>query len=250
MGEALNIPPEYLDNHEPRSKWIVVFGSGAGYYDPPVIDSRWRIYCVRGPLTAELMGLDARTAVADPAILIRRLYTPRQRKIYKYSLMPHHSNAGAILRTICEDADIHYIDPLDPIDSILDSISSSETLLTEALHGSIVADALRTPWVPIQTDTTIFAFKWQDWCKSIAKEYKPLVTSEILNRIWSPQSKPSLSARIKQNIKFKLAERNLRGITKTASPVLSDDSVIESLTNELERRLDAFKRDFASRVFD
>lgn len=250
MGEALNIPPEYLDHHEPLSKWIVVFGSGAGYYDPPVIDSRWRIYCVRGPLTAELLGLDAQLAVADPAILIRRLYTSSKNKIYKYSLMPHHSNASPILKAICDEADIHYIDPLASVDSILADISSSETLLTEALHGSIVADALRTPWVPIQTDSTIFSFKWHDWCKSIGKEYKPTITSDVLNRIWGKESSPSFSGRLKHKIKFKLAERNLRSIAHSAYPVLSDNSVIENLTQELEKRLESFRRDFMQGDFN
>lgn len=250
MGEALNIPSEYLDHHEPLSRWIIVFGSGAGYYDPPVIDSRWRIYCVRGPLTAELLGLDAQMAVADPAILIRRLYAGSKRKMHKYSLMPHHSNAGPTLKAICDEADIHYIDPLDSVESILDSISCTETLLTEALHGSIVADALRTPWIPIQTDSTIFTFKWQDWCKSIGRAYNPTFTSDVLNRIWTNESNPSLSVRLKQKIKFKLAERNLRSIARNSTPVLSEDSVMENLTQELEQRLESFKRDFANRTFD
>jgi len=249
MGEALNIPAPLLANDEPLSKWIVVFGSGAGYYDPPTMDSRWKIYAVRGPLTADLLGLDPKCAVADPAILIRRLYQGSASKKHKFSLMPHHSNAGPVLESICNEIGIHYINPLSPVPGILDAIAGSETLLTEALHGAIVADALRTPWVPIRTTPSIFSFKWEDWCKSINLEYKPVTTSNILSQIWVNTPNPSFMGILKQKIKLTIAEKNLKGIALSAKPLLSKDDVIEGLTQELEHRLDLFREDAAKDLF-
>lgn len=249
MGEKLNIPSEYLDIDEPKSRSIIIFGSGAGYSKPPILDTRWKFYCVRGPLTADLLGLDKKIAVVDPAILIRRLYASKDTKRHKVSLMPHHSSSSEVLKTICEETGINYIDPLDTVENILDQISESEKLLTEALHGAIVADALRTPWVPIRTNSKIFSFKWQDWCKSINTEYAPLTTSDILGKIWKIDEKPSLFVLAKQRIKLGLAERNLKKIAINAKPIMSSDRTIEDLTQELEHRIEMFKRDVANGLF-
>jgi succinoglycan biosynthesis protein ExoV len=249
MGEVLNIPAEYVENDEPLSRWIVVFGSGAGYFDPPTIDARWRIYCVRGPLTAKLLGLDEDAAVADPAILVRRVFRGTAGKSRKISLMPHHATSGAVLKAICGEADIHYIDPLDSVENILDAISATEVLLTEALHGAIVADALRTPWVPIKTNEEVFAFKWEDWCRSIEREYVPIAVSSVLGRIWAETGKKSLLEAAKRKVKFKLVERDLRRIAANARPLLSSDAVIEKRTAELERRLELFRQDWINSRF-
>lgn len=249
MGEKLNIPIEFLERGEPKSNNIIVFGGGAGYSKPPAMDARWKIYSVRGPLSANLLKLDAKYAVVDPAILVRRIYKNEGGKVYKYSLMPHHSSASPMLRKICNQAGINYIDPLDAIDVILKEISSTELLLTEALHGSIVADALRTPWVPIQTRSSIFSFKWEDWCASVGLKYQPVLTSDILNMIWESPSEISLLSGIKNKIKYSLAERNIRNIALDSEPFLSKDSVIEDLTQELEMRLKIFKVDVSNGVF-
>ncbi len=47
-----------LNNRLPSRPRKVVFGTGAGYGESlPSLDERWRIYCVRGPLTAMALGL-------------------------------------------------------------------------------------------------------------------------------------------------------------------------------------------------
>ncbi len=246
IGEKLNIPLENLTNGEPNSKHIIVFGSGAGYSDPPNIDPRWKIYCVRGPLTADLLGLDKKYSVADPAILIRRLYKNCKNKTHRYSLIPHHSSSTHILKKICDEIGINYIDPLSPVENILDDISATEILLTEALHGAIVADALRTPWIPIQIKPKFFNFKWEDWCKSINIDYHPTSTSNIIHRIWENNQKPSLSGLVKRKFKYAIAENNLKNIARNTKPVLSQNNVIENLTQELESRIELFKKDISN----
>src|SRR5687768_12491197 len=51
-----------------------VFGTGYGYGDPiGAVDDKWTIYFVRGPLTAQSMGLSSSYVVTDAAVAIRLL---------------------------------------------------------------------------------------------------------------------------------------------------------------------------------
>jgi succinoglycan biosynthesis protein ExoV len=173
IGTLLNqrIPPA------PRK---IVFGAGAGYGARPRIDDRWRFLCVRGPLTAEALGLPPQTAVTDGAALIHGMVgtTGRRRGI---SFMPHHVSciraevAALDLPGACEEAGVHYIDPCGAPEEILDQLAGSELVLGEAMHACIVADALRIPWVSLQLFDHILPFKWSDWCRSLALEYQPVV---------------------------------------------------------------------------
>jgi len=41
------------------------------------------------------------------------------------------------------------------------------------MHGAIVADALRVPWLPVCCNDDILAFKWQDWLSTLKLPYEP-----------------------------------------------------------------------------
>ena len=46
----------------------IVFSSGVGYGNRPVaLDNTWKIYCVRGPMTADALGLNRDMAITDGA---------------------------------------------------------------------------------------------------------------------------------------------------------------------------------------
>jgi hypothetical protein len=74
----------------PSQQQKIVFGSGyGGYTAKPVIDDSWKVYFVRGRLTAEALGLDARLGIGDAAILLRSCTLPTVAKRYRASFMPH-----------------------------------------------------------------------------------------------------------------------------------------------------------------
>ena len=56
-------------------------------------------------------------------------------------------------------------------------------MITEALHGAIVADALRVPWMPVSSYHTILPFKWEDWCRSVGLAYAP----SSVPTFWKPR---------------------------------------------------------------
>ncbi len=225
------------------SSQYAVFGAGAGYGALPNVDHRWKFYCVRGPRTARALGIDPRRAITDPAILVRTFGLPARPKRYKISFMPHHVSARRSLWKICcKLAGIHYIDPRNGVEKVLEEIQSSEVLATGAMHGAVVADALRVPWIPVKLYEHILDFKWHDWCESLNLPYDP-VTFHRLERVEaSLQSKlgaKTLPIRLIGKFKSSLCERE---------PVLSSDHVLETATQRLLEQLDAVKEDHGKRI--
>jgi succinoglycan biosynthesis protein ExoV len=43
------------------------------------------------------------------------------------------------------------------------------------MHGAIVADAVRVPWVPVRLYEQVLDFKWRDWCQAVALDYAPTI---------------------------------------------------------------------------
>jgi succinoglycan biosynthesis protein ExoV len=176
-----------LDRRIPLEPRKVVFGSGIGYGRMPRLDETWRIYCVRGPLTATALGLPDNLAITDPALLVRDFISSLPGKMHQASMMPHHktptgiSLSGTSLKAASDAIGINYIDPRDDIEDIISAIRDSEMLIAEAMHGAIVADALRVPWIPIQLSSQISNFKWWDWCRSLEMDYEPRVFEQDRN---------------------------------------------------------------------
>lgn len=165
-----------------RGPWIVL-GSGAGYGPPPADfgGQRWQVACVRGPLTARLLGLDQSLALVDPAVLVRRHSSlERMERGDKAAFMPHHSVVEQKeWRWAAEDAGLDYIDPRDDSREIVRRISGAKVLVADAMHGAIVADALRVPWVAVSTSRETSTFKWLDWASSLNLKYDPVLLPSV-----------------------------------------------------------------------
>ncbi len=218
FGDRLNswlwprLLPDHLDVRSPTllvgvgtllsegmAPWAtkVVLGAGAPNAKPMSLDGSWCVYGVRGPLTARALGLPASAALCDPAVLVPLFNKLLNDKAHRSraGFMPHHLSANlGDWQRVCADAGLVYIDPRAPVEEVLRDIACVPLLITEALHGAIVADALRVPWVPVQAYTHINRFKWQDWCASLALDYEP----QHLPPLWDgvKHTKPFASARL------------------------------------------------------
>lgn len=147
----------------------VVLGSGCGYGQAPTIDKSWRILGVRGPLTAKLLNLGPNAVVGDAAYLIAD-YVAQGSGGGGPAFMPHHLTAehhGETWREACEQIGLRYIDPANEVTATVSAIADSDLVVTEAMHGAIVADALGIPWIPAKTSPRVLEFKWIDWCQTI-----------------------------------------------------------------------------------
>lgn len=246
IGSLIN---DGLPKRTRYARKTVIFGTGVGYgKELPKIDESYTIYCVRGLLSAQALGISEKLAITDGAVLIRKVFSNQAPKKYRFSYMPHYELAGKGWELICEKIGFGYIDPRWSVEQVLSSISETEILLAEAMHGAIIADALRVPWIPISTNSSILPFKWQDWCMSIGVEYQPI----RMKRLQHPRKSQDILTpfrTIRDWNRQKEAAQALKQAAISQSPVLSKDSRIEMLTNQLEDKLQDFKQDVEKGVF-
>jgi len=168
-------------------KKIHIFGAGSDV----VNETEWLkkyecdIHFVRGPLTAKNWSCDGK-ALTDGAFLLshtrlKDLPTTQSKKI---GYISHHcSSNNANFKKICELADVEFIDTkTDDVEKFISQVKSCENIITEALHGAIVADIFRKPWVPVRSAAYVNEFKWTDWCMSLNLPYTPKSIEPIMTR--------------------------------------------------------------------
>lgn len=223
----------------------VVFSSGVGYGNfVPKVDLTWKICCLRGPLSATALGVSPKLALTDGAVLLRRFHSASVRKLYRFSFMPHAVHANSGWEMICEKYGFGYIDARWPIERILPAITSTECLLTESLHGAVAADTFRIPWIPVHSSKIILPFKWKDWCLSVRVKYEPRYISRLLMPVWSYRKPRGFYPALRHAVKTQLIGTELKRIAHNTVPNLSEEKVIEYLTQELEARLEELKCEF------
>ncbi|MEM1290335.1 MAG: polysaccharide pyruvyl transferase family protein [Cyanobacteria bacterium P01_H01_bin.162] len=246
IGTLIN---DHIVRRTSNSEHRIVFGTGVGYGKSiPKLDSSFHIYCLRGPLSAKALGVSSSLAIVDGAFLARQVYQYGKGKKYNYSYMPHFELLGKSWKMVCEELGFGYIDPRDSVENVLDKIDETEILLAEAMHGSILADAFRIPWIPIVTTSNILPFKWQDWCNSIGLEYQP----NNISRLHDVGDKRDLLSPLREArgwLRRRDAAASLKKIATTVKPYLSTDKVAEGLTEQLSERLDCFRADYAAGKF-
>jgi len=242
----------------PEDKTKIVFGAGYGGYTPlPKVNKSWKFYFVRGKLTARALGIDENLGIGDAAILLRSCVDRNVNKKHKVSYMPHWgSTFEGNWELACKYAGINYIDPCDPVEEVLANILSSELVITEAMHGAIVSDALRVPWIPISPLSEAHSMKWFDWASALDIKLQPIKikSSTLLESvvIYFEKHNPSIADKFKRRGRFLLkvgpeffaqraAERLLQ-ISRT-SPNLSSDIAIESSHNQMLSKLQELVKD-------
>lgn len=168
-----------LDRNLPSARVTIVFGTGTGY-TPPASDisthpSRWRIYGVRGPLTARALNLDKRAAMTDPAILLTTLPEFKGLDRRGVIFIPHWKSVRyGEWKGICKTLGIEFVDPCQDSKLVVRRIASAEKVIAESMHAAVIADAFRVPWTPVALSREISPFKWVDWASSLNVAYRPV----------------------------------------------------------------------------
>ena len=155
----------------------LVIGSGFGYGALPDMTDKslWDVRAVRGPRTAEKLGIDPEFGIIDPAVMVADM--PEFRNLPKTNgtiFIPHwESTIGSIWPAVCQTVGVTYVDPRGEAKAVISAIAQSELVIAESMHAAILADAFRVPWVAVSTSEEINAFKWSDWADTVEVAYRP-----------------------------------------------------------------------------
>lgn len=243
----------------------VVFGTGAGYWKPPGIDHNWTIYFVRGPLTAKLLQIPIEFAITDAAYCLSFIDESPVISSKLVVFMPHHKSEMEVdWRSLCTEVGWAYASPTSSVESTLTLLKSAKLVVTEAMHGAIVADLYRIPWVPIRYGFRSLDFKWRDWCSSMCMEYQPIDLPPLLDARLGPREtierfvkktsgllgigKASWKATPVFRSSRKVRDDALKllvAISERGEGVLSPDAALQQAKSKLWEKVERFRSDYA-----
>lgn len=242
---------------------VHVFSSGADDVSPlPELDDRWTLHCVRGPLTAARLGRPE-LAVADGAYLLRLLGDAPSARA-GVGFMPHHrSEEWVDWGAVCERLGWRFVSAKGDVEGRLAALGSLEVLVTEAMHGAILADALRVPWLAVRYSPRFGEAKWRDFAGALGLEPEiaalPLAYQRRTSwpRLVENAAKRGLRRRlgvgppkwerlpvtwpVEGDAALDRLAEALRVLHATGRPTLSSDADVDRVTGELERRLDGLR---------
>jgi len=229
------------------TKRKIVFGSGVRYINnPPKMDADWDIRFLRGPLSSIVLLNKGDKFITDPAYLVRMLPVFKElnpKKKYKISIIPHFLSLDKLdWKKLCNNLDVNFINPSEKnLKLILEQIASSEMVITEAMHGAIIADALRIPWKRVKWFSHIYEqeivseFKWADWLASMS--LKNVSTTLPYNKIIRELDK-RINLPFLKHVRMGPVEDMFALILKENSYQLSDDILLgykmEQFSEEIE----------------
>lgn len=253
IGTLVN---EKLFKLEGRHK--VIFSSGVGYgcrqFDlkKAYKISPLNIYCLRGPMSADALGVERKLSVTDGGLLVGELFKPTASE-GRISFMPHISSVidgkdGGLYEKICKDNGICFIDPFDGVEEVLCKIGNAKILITEALHGAIVATSFGVPWIPVVINPSILEFKWRDWCATVSVEYRPYFLPAL--RPANKDKRFFLARKMKHKFIDELFFfKSLMKISKRA-PQTVNPVTISVLLDRLQEKIDDLRKDFKKGAYD
>lgn len=233
----------------------IIMGCGYGHGEFPRIDRTFLFMWVRGPRTAreihQRTGLEV-PFIADPALLLSDMLQGETRKRWSLSYIPHCSanmlpECWQFLQEVCDAAGVHLIDVHSDRSQVITEIRESEKVATEALHGAIVADAFRIPWLPL-TRRGVFGFKWHDWCESMQLRYLPKRTpyrASWFSPLELRQPLQAVGRRVARSIARTRFRNMLDRLRSSSDYALSPDGVVEERVSAMKTVISAFSESAA-----
>jgi succinoglycan biosynthesis protein ExoV len=224
LGDKLDDDKEHLIigigtllNHRiPPAKKYTVLTSGVGYGDMPnLAHGSWEYIGLRGPLSKEKMSVTEDISLLDGAYLLPNyLKIPREIQ-HSFGYIPHvDSMINGLWQEVADIGQFKLIDPRWPVEKFIQALLSCEQVVTEAMHGAIMADAYNVPWQPTKAYDYINDFKWKDWAGSLNME----VTLNTIEPTWKGDTNEGLKRTFINNVKRILVHVGLG--SKNWTPVL------------------------------
>lgn len=199
-----------------------VFSSGAGN-DP--LD-RWAdrdvtFWCVRGPITAALLGLDADRALCDGAILaplVSSRFPAARHDSGDTLLIPHWQTLDDPgWEEAARQAGFALLDPRGGPEAVVGRIARARMVLTESLHGAILADTYGVPWAAFATSGNFQASKWLDWTRSLGRGFEFTIVPPPSAAGYLRYGRPMAAIGTEVTVTDAIALRDMRGRTEQAA---------------------------------
>lgn len=273
----------YLERHPGRCFWgigsvlddrifsaplphgAVVFGAGMrGPHAPQRRRSEVDIRFVRGPLTAAAlaaMGWGDVEPISDPAILAPLYATPSlpggavptspetaaqapaspRRSLF----IPYFDTPIEAVERVCRETGLEPLPVTCGVEQFIATLRTADRVVTEAMHGAILADAFRIPWAPCRITSGVAEgetseFKWDDWRRSLDIETAPIpgtLPYPFIRR---------RSARIRRRLRplaVHFAARTVRHVLRQDRWHLSRDSALKAAQDRILEAADSLVRD-------
>ena len=166
----------------------IIYGSGILVPEKGVAGVPEKVISVRGPKTRDILlksGIECPEVYGDPALLLPVFYQPKlasgKKKII---VIPHMNTSIKVVKGTCNgimsDYSILSLFDYNRWTDIVDAICSAKFVVSESLHGLIVAEAYGIPsvWVEFKDHPDYWDFKYNDFYASINKTRKKIKLQE------------------------------------------------------------------------
>jgi succinoglycan biosynthesis protein ExoV len=219
-------------------KKTVVFGTGIRDIARKYNKENWDVFFLRGPISSNVLGYNGEKYITDAAYLlplVNQSVLESVPKKHKVSVIPHFEHLLALdWKKLQRSGDFNLIDIREPVETVIKQICESEKVIASAMHGAIMADICRVPWLrmrmSVQPSETFLVsdMKWNDWLLSLNMNDGNAINVE------NYQSKDRylfyyyLSRKIKRGIQY-------------GNFQLSEDKTFELTLNKLSEQIDQFK---------
>lgn len=154
---------------------LAVWGCGARSEDSlsPELAERCAFFAVRGPRTRDALNLPSNTPLGDPGFLAPLFHTPPRMGGGGTLCIPHFgdgrgdaellemSGADKCVRPVVEANDV-------ALASLLNQIAAADFVLSNSMHGAIIACAYGRPFAFWDNGHLDVPFKWLDLSESIS----------------------------------------------------------------------------------
>lgn len=156
-----------LESATPSS---IVIGSGYLKPDSGPLPKQTTVVSVRGQRSLELAGCGDHVLLGDPLVLVDQLFDKPIRKKHEIGLVSHVLNISAMKAKYGRYT--HLISPMQSPWRVVEEIASCERIVSQSLHGLIVADALQIPnlWLAPSESMAGGRFKFDDYFSTLDQE--------------------------------------------------------------------------------
>ena len=160
-----------LERANPHS---IVMGSGFVRSDSILTEAPLAVFAVRGELTKKKLGVEKDILLGDPGMLMPSLLNISHAPVCDLAIVPHVDSYQFFLKQYGRSYKI--IDPSRPVRQVLEDIASAEVILSQSLHGLVMADAMNIPnlWLAPHTKMLGGEFKFHDYYSTCRHKKSPI----------------------------------------------------------------------------